>query len=968
MTAIDDTAPTYLRYWGKADPAVAGGYHPAAYHSLDVACVAEGILQQSAVLRGKFARLLGLSEEATVATVAGLCAVHDLGKFDARFQAKVPEVVAMLNREAEWAGIVGKGFDHGSQGFVAFNDWATDDLVAYESLLGLWTAARPLLAAVCGHHGYVPTGGEKNTNTVPLKVRKADRAAQRAYVRDVIAMYQADGAVFPLQMTASLASQQLLAGLCSVADWVGSQVEFDEQPLFVYETTAMPLAQYRERARQIAQRVLRALPFGRSETRDVGFGELFRDSAGKPFAPRDVQVATELLTLGDEPALVIVEAAMGSGKTEAALSLASKWVRHGAASGWFVGLPTMATANGIMDRVEVTATRFFGGSEGGAQFRLSHGTARKNDAFDRIVKRSLRGRAALAASKDFDETEAEVQCARWFLPAKRALLAQVGVGTVDQAMMAALRTKHGFVRLFGLASSVVVIDEVHAYDAYMEVILERLVHWLGLLRTPVVLLSATLPAARRRAFVAGYRAGLAGAALDVHTDETPASQAYPLVTVARESGVEAHAATPTEQRTLAVEVVETALDRDAIDATHPEVIALVEAALAGEMVVWIRNTVDEARAAYKALRACAQERGLDPSRVWLFHSRFRQRDRAAIEKQVLAEFGREGRTCRCPTILVATQVVEQSLDLDFDRMVSDLAPIDLLLQRAGRLWRWARNADAPRRPAGAREVLRVLAPPSAARDGLRFGGGGYVYDKATLWLTHDSLKGVASVALPGSVRALIEATYDPTQRSKRLEAAPVREALLKAEAATADELAALRALAEKCTLPDPGAEARASADAVPDDEESVRAVTRVGSSVTLLPLWWDLETCEVRPLDAAFADDPMRYPAMGAFDAKSKTAWRDLDALQEQFVRMPEYDWDKVLRAATAKGEHEIWDAWAKGCSAFLEELRQRGVVILPMVLRGETFVGAIEFSKQIRTVKYAIREGLWVVREAKSG
>ncbi|MFO0558965.1 MAG: CRISPR-associated helicase Cas3' [Polyangiales bacterium] len=945
----------YFGYWGKADPTVEGGLHLAAFHSIDVACVAEAILRSSAVLRAKFARALETDDARVVPTVTALCAVHDVGKFDARFQSKAPEAVERLGRASTWGTINGTGFDHGSAGYREFCAWESNAPSEWRALWGS-DGVMALLAAVCGHHGFVPTGNEAQRDLRMKSWREQDRDAQRSFVREVLALYREDGAAFPLNVAPSASTQWLLAGLCSVADWIGSQTEFEGEPLFVYEQAPCPLRGYRERSRARAKRAVDELRLGQSAARARSFGELFHSDEGVAFAPRDVQVATESITACQRPSLVIVEAAMGSGKTEAALSLASRWIGAGLASGVYVALPTMATANGIAGRVERAAAVMFAEDER-VQFRLAHSRARQDELFKKLVQRAHRGRATLDERADGDETEAEVLCARWFLSAKRALLAQVGVGTVDQAMLSVLRAKHSFVRLFGLASSVVIVDELHAYDSYMEVILERLVEWLASVRTPVVLLSATLPSTRKRLFVDAYQRGMGSDGSK--SAIPPLSDAYPLVTVASADGVEQIAARPTERRTIAIETGPWVEDQDgAVDEHDTEVENLVRAAKSGEMCVWIRNTVNDARAAYRAVIECAQREGLPLDRVKLFHSRFRPSERKSIEGWTLSTFGKAGRQRRTGAVLIATQVVEQSLDLDFDRMVSDLAPIDLLLQRAGRLWRWALSDDAPSRPSSAREVLRVLVPRDEKLHALSFGGTGYVYDPATLWLTAEALARSPSVEIPAMLRALIEECYAPEQRSERIRAASNRATLEASEARLERALSELRARAERSALPEALAEPRSGQGFERDDEKSTEALTRVGRSETFLPVWWDHDEGVAKTLDGVVLPS--------SFDSRARDSWKQLELLLEQLVRIPAYDWDPLIDVGSAKGEAGPWDEWRARCASFLSEMKQRAVNLLPMHKRGEQYRCRVEYRSQYRSAFYSLSEGFWLQEEGR--
>jgi len=343
----------------------------------------------------------------------------------------------------------------------------------------------------------------------------------------------------------------------------------------------------------------------------------------------------------------------------------------------------------------------------------------------------------------------------WFRPKKRALLAAFGVGTVDQALMSVLAVRHGFLRLFGLAGKTLVIDEVHAYDAYMTEILTRLLRWCSALGVPVLLLSATLPASRRRALVEAYRKG-AGETLASTDQEAP----YPLLTVVTGGNKAREIEVPPSARATDIRVIR----HDGLLCDSEGTVEVVaETVLAGPGCrVVVANTVREAQEIFQGVgRRLAAEGGGDV-RLLLFHSRFRAGRRQEVERQTLDLFDRRsllpsgaaGRTERpSSALLVATQVVEQSLDLDFDEMFSHFAPTDLLLQRVGRLHRHPR----PDRPTGPEARLHLLTPDS----GLEFGGTGYVYDHYVLLRALLALEGREWWRLPTDIRHLVEATYGP---------------------------------------------------------------------------------------------------------------------------------------------------------------------------------------------------------------
>ena len=404
---------------------------------------------------------------------------------------------------------------------------------------------------------------------------------------------------------------------------------------------------------------------------------------------------------------------MGEGKTEAAWILAEKW-RDSGCCGMYMALPTMATSDSLFERYQDQYLKRLGH---GKDAKLVHGMAwlRDNEEPEKPPN---------VGEPGDDRTLA----AAWFRPTRRAMLAAHGVGTVDQAMLAGMHVKFGFLRLYGLTGRVLVVDEVHAYDAYMTAIIARLLQWCACLKIPVILLSATLSARQRAAMLEAYGA----------TGGDPGPEAaYPLITVAL-PGEEARplSAEASSSRTLHF----TRHDGTLGDAKSTAALAthLIED---GGCCCVILNTVKQAQAVYRALKIPAEEK-------LLFHARFTARDREKIARKVLDYFGKDVTQRPDRFVLVATQVVEQSLDVDFDHMISEIAPIDLLLQRSGRLHRHRRRDEDPE--------LHVLLPEE---DALNFGGTGYVYAEKPLLRTMALLSAQPSASLPRDFRALIERCY-----------------------------------------------------------------------------------------------------------------------------------------------------------------------------------------------------------------
>jgi CRISPR-associated endonuclease/helicase Cas3 len=745
-----DEAKSYLSFWGKAaraeDILLSRRWHPAAFHMLDVAAVA---LAWLAANKPKIPGLTNIGEAAWPALVT-LVALHDIGKFSRPFQAKLEDL---------WPGALGRYTKHDeprhdTAGFCLLGEQSFKRLLT--PVLGALdiTDHAVLRRAVCGHHGSPPREVMPSHSFCAVS-----RAAAAAFIADILALLNPA----PLPEMAEddvTALSWWLAGLTVLADWIGSSEEW-----FKYPVEAQTLAEYWPKACEQAQRAIAAagvlgIPVNVASPLGALLG---------PYSPTPVQQFVSTMALGspDAPALVIIEDQTGSGKTEAALLLAHRLMREKGAQGLFIALPTMATANALHDRLGHIYTALFAQGES-PSLVLAHGKRQLNDRFAEALKH---GRAApVYAGSDADET-ASAQCAAWIgEDRRRSFLADCGVGTIDQALHGVLPSRHAPLRLFGLSQRVLIIDEAHAYDAYMQQELYRLVEFQARQGGSTVILSATLARTDRQHLVDVFnKARCHGRTVCIEND-------YPLVTVVTAAGVSEHAVAP--RPGLARQIrVHRLTDADAAIRT------VAAAAQRGAAVGWIRNTVDDAVAAYEALLA----RGVDAT---LFHARFAMGDRLAIEEYVQERFGKFGKcngTKQRAHVVIGTQVMEQSLDLDFDVMISDLAPVDLLLQRAGRLWRHARSGRPESEPR-----LYVIAPepvtePSA--DWMKnFRGTGLVYQNhGVLWRSARAIFEHPLVCLPGDVRGLVEAVYAPD--------APVPDALAAKTGNAMGRDAAARAVA-----------------------------------------------------------------------------------------------------------------------------------------------------------------------------
>ncbi|MCM8749102.1 CRISPR-associated helicase Cas3' [Thermomicrobiaceae bacterium CFH 74404] len=748
-------------------------YHPLICHLIDVACVTEALweLGLTSGARQLLAHALGLREDEARCWLAFWAGLHDVGKAFPGFQIR--EQGSPIERAAT-RQVLAAGFPRGMP-TVQPAPHGTVTACVLKSLLVEEFAHSPDLAravayAVGGHHGAFPTATDV-LNVDPQVPSAGPWADARRQLAEPLAAVTGVSAISPPAGTLPTASATLLAGLVSVADWIGSI----ESPHFPHAAelgaqSRIDPAEYVAAARRQARQALDAIDW-RAPPRQppAGFAALFPGIS----EPNELQRLVDALAdrLGDtHPALVVIEAPTGEGKTEAAWLLADRWAIAGAQRGVYVAMPTQATSDGLFGRVRTFLEHRYGATDDRSRvaLQLLHGHASLSAEFA-----ALRGQAGgLPEPNVGDETRpvggaGAVIAGEWFTHRKRGLLAPFGVGTVDQALLGVLRVRHVFVRLFGLAARTVVIDEAHAYDTYMSTLLERLLEWLGALGTSVVVLSATLPSERRRRLAQAYARGLTG----LHEPPAVPEAPYPRVTwvTATEAGAEHVAASSTGSRTIELEWISATSQ----DGDPAEILAdrLRAALTGGGCAAVVCNTVRQAQDLYRALQPHfpgLADDGLPE--LDLLHARFRFLDRRERERRVLKRFGKPGGTVALPdgtvtpvrrphrAVLVATQVIEQSLDLDFDLMGTYVAPVDLVLQRAGRLHRHRRTE----RPLRLTEPRLWLLAPELDEHGIpRFGSGTeWIYDRHLLLRTWLALRTRERIVVPDDVEGLIGLVYD----------------------------------------------------------------------------------------------------------------------------------------------------------------------------------------------------------------
>jgi len=725
----------YYRYWGKAKAEDESGarFHLLPYHCLDVAAVAREWWKQSKVIRGQFVLESGLSESEAFAWVMFFVALHDLGKFDVRFQLKAQDVALCLWSEfANADESLSRHYYHGNySSYWVFKDldarfnWDESDFGDLEK----WDVWQPWIFAVAGHHGVVPEYIDGVSPKADPHVLEHDKSARLAFIGEMESLFLKPAGL-SLDDIPPLVDQDFLAGFCSVCDWLGSmEINGHGEKRFHYVDQGMPLKDYFSSRSDIAKQVLQESGLFHAADTSGGMAALFPQ-----YSPRLVQTLIDDLPV--QSGLTIIEAPTGSGKTEAALAYASRLLAEGVAESIIFALPTQATANAMFDRLLEVTEKIFHNSN----LLLAHGKARFNEQF-----MDLKGIARKQTHQDSKhETEAAVQCSEWLSQSrKRVFLGQVGVCTVDQVLISVLPVKHKFVRSFGLGKSVLIVDEVHAYDSYMYGLMEGVLKKQKQMHGSAILLSATLPHHQKKSLVSAW-----GGMLESGEGEEP----YPLMTHIAQNQPNFLQLSKYEQETLehaARQVQVDVMDSPGMQFDDDLLDQVAQAAMAGANVVLICNLVADAQNTAMRLRMFGEVP------VDLFHSRFRFCDRRDKEATVLNDYGK-GNHRKQGGILVATQVVEQSLDLDFDWMLTQLCPMDLMFQRLGRLHRHERV-----RPHGFENPrCSVIVPVDQdyALHKLIYGNRD-APNARVLWRTETLLRQYSLLRFPDVYRPLIEQVY-----------------------------------------------------------------------------------------------------------------------------------------------------------------------------------------------------------------
>lgn len=701
--------------WGKL--AEGGARHALVAHCHDVAAVFAALARLSPFRRAMAAAAGAPLNDRQIERLTALAFIHDIGKLHPDFQAKAEGQGATIGHGSAGWGLV----------WLAARDAAHSLHRLVGRLIGHDPGMLPYLAACFGHHGK-PVSRSHDSPAHWKDTR------WQADARDFATAFDASfGDLGDIALPGAAPFLHLFTGLLALADWVGSDRDF-------FAFTACPDSDYPAIARARAADALRriGLDTGALRLDDADFARM---TGG--WAPRGPQAL--IGQLAEAVRLAILEAETGSGKTEAALWHFARLYAAGQVTGLYFAVPTRAAARQLHGRLCTLTRNLFG--------------ADAPEPVLAIPGQRVAGTAHGQALPDFvtvwDDAEGPVK-SRWAAEhATRFLAATIAVGTVDQAMLAAMQVKHAHLRGAALSRSLLVLDEIHASDSYMTAISRALVRAHLGAGGHALLMSATLGAVARAAYLGQ----------DCPPVETARRLAFPALWVPGQDPITGAAGL---EKRVAVRAV-TGMSGALIAARA------IAAARQGARVLVIRNTVDAAVAAWQAV----QDAGAGDLLMQvaggpaLHHSRFAAEDRAALDTAVEASLPKAGgRPGGC--IVIGTQTLEQSLDLNADFLLTDLCPMDVLLQRIGRLHRHPR----PRPPAFEVPQAEIFCPEGGlgplAAPGYENGLGawrhtdgtvqGIYTDLPVLELTRREIAARAEWAIPSMNRDLVEAATHPEQR------------------------------------------------------------------------------------------------------------------------------------------------------------------------------------------------------------
>lgn len=757
-------------------------WSPLYIHLLDTAHVADQLVQQwiPESVFTKIAADCQLSPSDFSVIIAFLAGIHDLGKATPAFQSKPLREARTTHLRARF--LLSK--THPDAATLTAHECAQlPHNLASHILLRRWLEKRyqwsvsscnAFATPLSAHHGIFASSAF-DFSTQEYLIGGPEWMSLQNDLIDLVASKFDPSEILKHEFILSPPAQVFATSIIIVADWIASDVSLFN----LYRDGEVEIGDldFTKRATSALERIDLPMPWEPSAT-GLSIDERLRERFDFPtHAKANATQATlnELCESNQEPELYIVESPTGVGKTEAALLAAETLAHKFGMAGVTFALPTQATTDAMFTRVQ----KWIGGmanseaTQNGLDVQLSHGKARFNDLFEKVPY----GTDVFDVHDSHAEDEPSITRNLWSSRPKLALLANFTVATIDQVLVAALRTRHNVLRHVGLLRKVLIVDEVHAADTFMRQYLLKVLEWAGSYGIPVICLSATLPSSIRQQLLAAYNTGKSvspckpadepldrlacllarsampklGASGEPNAPKLPAPTQHPYPGISF----------TTKGSIKSVEILENIEPRvfkiELADLTISEIVAKLGQLLSdGGRALIIRNTVGLAVETYRAIDAHF------PNEVILSHSRFTTAHRNQNDSVLLQQLGKTARDLSGERkIVVSTQVAEQSLDIDADVLFTDIAPSDLLLQRLGRLHRHGSRARPTKL---ARPHCFILGVQASTDQGpLISKNNSRIYDESLLLNTASILSvnnQAPQIRVPQQVQELVEQTYD----------------------------------------------------------------------------------------------------------------------------------------------------------------------------------------------------------------
>ena len=728
--------------WAKSnrgtESAPLSAYRPLRYHLIDAACVAEDLWDRCIPLgrRNFFTERAGVGNERDLRTIAVVAAgLHDIGKCNPRFQAKhtrAPrDIFGPANQSVECESEPNHAYASGCTAVHANHDLGT----MFADILR-------------GHHGRYQR--IRTDEDLPHHFDSKEPAwleARHALAREIFDLFGHPN--FSKRLPNEVAIW--LSGFVVACDWIASTSSV-YRPEHDYDNPSPVLdaRSYLPRTRATAAKILKDMGWlaRPGDVKTCGFAETFGLPPGHQ---RNIGQEAVLAAVGDAktPSITLIEYPTGYGKSEAALEISGRIAQAQQSPGMFFALPTRASSDPMYTRATTWISNIHK-DQGAVQIQLLHGTAAISKTLERMTVQHFddgytrdEGGWTVGGEDGINNDCCEADgpmIASWFGRTKRGMLSPYAVGTVDQLLIAGLAAKHTPLRIFGLGcKSTIIVDEVHAYDRYMTDILKVVIGWLGQMGVSVVLLSATVTERLGKELIEAWLG---------HSVETAPWAAYPRIAHARAGGdvksthVDLGASA---QRTINIDAwpsLQTIEGRERVFAEIPRF------RKNGGRYVIMCNTVKSAQDLFKRLR---ESQVFAQDELELYHARLIEKSRQEIHKRIERQCGKN-RPRSGLLVVVSTQLLEASIDVDFDEAWSEIAPLEALLQRAGRMHRHHENTG--RRPVGASE-------PTLHICGTERTSAFHPYNDYDVLRTIEVLRNRERISVPEDISNLIERVYEP---------------------------------------------------------------------------------------------------------------------------------------------------------------------------------------------------------------